>query len=110
MGLFVSKVEDDRLITIIHSLENRIAILEGNEPPNPLPKKKLNSTLQQSIHNFKFNKEKKKKVKAVKPPVHRAPSLYDELSSAITKRRECIMEEDGLYKSTAEFILDGIPM
>jgi len=106
MGLFASKSDDDRLITIIHSLENRIAILEGSNPPHPPPHKSLNKNLQSSIQNFKF--KNKKRNESTPPIVNKTPTLFDELSSAISKRRDAIEYEDDLYISTADFIIDGL--
>ena len=83
MGLFASKSDDDRLITIIHSLENRIAILEGSNPPHPPPHKSLNKNLQSSIQNFKF--KNKKRNESTPPIVNKPPTLFDELSSAISR-------------------------
>jgi hypothetical protein len=106
MGLFVSKSEDDRLITIIHSLENRIAILEGGKAPHPPPPKVLNRNIQSSIQNFKF--KNKKRNETLPTIVNKNPTLFDELSSAISKRRYAITDEDELYISTADFIIDGL--
>ena len=106
MGIFASKSEDERLITIIQSLENRIAILEGGKAPHPLPPKILNKNLQSSIQNFKFKNKKRKETPTT--IVNKPPSLLDELSSAINKRRDAIEYEDDLYISTADFIIDGL--
>ena len=108
MGLFASKSDDDRLITIIHSLENRIAILEGGKAPHPPPPKVLNKKIQNSIQNFKFKSKKRNEIPS--PTVNKPATLFDELSSAISKRRDAIMDEDDLYISTADFILDGLRM
>lgn len=105
MGLFASKSEDDRLITIIHSLENRIAILEGGKAPHPPPPKILNKKIQSSIQNFKFKNKKRNETPTT--IVNKPPSLFDELSSAITKRRDAIIDEDDLYISTTNFIIDA---
>jgi len=108
MGLFASKSDDDRLITIIHSLENRIAILEGGKAPHPQPPKVLNKKIQNSIQNFKFKSKKRNEIPST--TVNKPVTLFDELSSAISKRRDAIMDEDDLYISTADFILDGLRM
>tara|TARA_B100000214_G_C23953516_1_gene621614 strand:+ start:1207 stop:1506 length:300 start_codon:yes stop_codon:yes gene_type:complete len=97
MGLFGSKEEDERLITIIKSLENRIAILEGTEPPHK-PVKKLNRNVQRSIKNFKFKQKSKTRIVPI-VKANNKPTLFDELHNAIVKRRDAIMDKDELYRS-----------